>query len=271
MGYQQPIKPSGGTNVLNKYDATTAPSTNNDTTEGYSVGSVWIDVTADERYVCLDASEGAAVWALSTVGTAAEIVFTPAGDIASSDVQAAIEELDQEKVPVGQVATTSQSGIIEIATSSEINTGTDNTRAITPDAFVESEFGKQPVFMAVTSPLSDAATGDGQAYFRVPSRITGMNLVSVRLTASTPSTSGAITVQLRRSRRTDATTRANADMLSTALTLDANEYDSSDAATAAVINTSNDDVVTGDYIFADVDGVGTGSKGLGVLMVFQLP
>lgn len=168
-------------------------------------------------------------------------------------------------------ASTTAKGKVELATSAEVTTGTDATRAITPDAFADSEFGKQPVFLAITSPLTDAATGDGQSYFRVPSRISGMNLVSVRLTASTPSTSGAVTVQLRRSRRTDATTRANADMLSTALTLDANEYDSADAATAAVINTSNDDVTTGDYIFADVDGVGTGSKGLGVLMVFQLP
>lgn len=42
--------------------ATTAPDADNDTTEGYSVGSRWIDTTADKAYVCLDATDGAAVW-----------------------------------------------------------------------------------------------------------------------------------------------------------------------------------------------------------------
>jgi hypothetical protein len=47
---------------LNKYDATTAPTVNEDTGDGYSVGSVWIDVTGDAAYICVDASSGAAVW-----------------------------------------------------------------------------------------------------------------------------------------------------------------------------------------------------------------
>ncbi len=46
----------------NKFDATTAPTVNNDVTEGYSPGSQWADVTNDEFYICVDATEGAAVW-----------------------------------------------------------------------------------------------------------------------------------------------------------------------------------------------------------------
>ena len=55
----------GGTSVSatkNKYDATSAPTAGDDTNDGYSVGSVWVDVTADRFYVCVDASAGAAVW-----------------------------------------------------------------------------------------------------------------------------------------------------------------------------------------------------------------
>ena len=48
--------------VLNKYDATTAPVVGNDNTEGYSVGSQWMDITNDKGYVCLDVTTGAAVW-----------------------------------------------------------------------------------------------------------------------------------------------------------------------------------------------------------------
>lgn len=46
----------------NKYDATTAPTASDDTNAGYSPGSLWIDVTGDRFYVCVDASVGAAVW-----------------------------------------------------------------------------------------------------------------------------------------------------------------------------------------------------------------
>jgi hypothetical protein len=45
-----------------KVDATTAPTTSNDNTEGYSVGSLWIDVTGDKSYIAVDVSTGAAVW-----------------------------------------------------------------------------------------------------------------------------------------------------------------------------------------------------------------
>lgn len=55
---------------LNKTDATTAPTVNDDSGDGYSVGSQWLDVTNDLAYVCLDATSGAAVWKLTTLTTA---------------------------------------------------------------------------------------------------------------------------------------------------------------------------------------------------------
>jgi len=47
---------------LSKYDATTAPTANDDSGDGYAPGSRWIDVTNDKAYICVDASSGAAVW-----------------------------------------------------------------------------------------------------------------------------------------------------------------------------------------------------------------
>jgi hypothetical protein len=58
-------------------------------------------------------------------------------------------------------------------------------------------------------------------------------------------------------------------MLSTRITIDASEWDSKDAATAAVINTSNDDVSEGDLIRIDIDVTGTGSQGLFVTLGFS--
>ncbi len=63
-----------------------------------------------------------------------------------------------------------------------------------------------------------------------------------------------------------------ADMLTTKLTIDSGETDTSTAATAAVIDTANDDVATGDQIRIDVDAVSTtAAKGLIVELTFQLP
>ena len=47
---------------LSKFDATAAPTVNDDSGDGYAPGSRWVDVTNDKAYVCLDASSGAAVW-----------------------------------------------------------------------------------------------------------------------------------------------------------------------------------------------------------------
>lgn len=47
---------------LNKYDATADPTTGDDNVDGYSVGSVWANVTDDKAFMCLDASTDAAVW-----------------------------------------------------------------------------------------------------------------------------------------------------------------------------------------------------------------
>lgn len=46
--------------------AAVAPTVNEDSGDGYAVGSVWIDTTADDAYVCLDSSVGAAVWKKTT-------------------------------------------------------------------------------------------------------------------------------------------------------------------------------------------------------------
>jgi hypothetical protein len=48
--------------LKNKLDATVPPGVTNDGTEGYSVGSKWVDVANDKVYFVVDISTGAAVW-----------------------------------------------------------------------------------------------------------------------------------------------------------------------------------------------------------------
>ena len=49
-----------------KINATAAPASTDDGTEGYSVGSLWVDVTADKSYICVDSTTSAAVWKETT-------------------------------------------------------------------------------------------------------------------------------------------------------------------------------------------------------------
>jgi hypothetical protein len=42
--------------------ATTAPTTTDDVDSGWQVGSQWINIAADDEYICLDNSPLAAVW-----------------------------------------------------------------------------------------------------------------------------------------------------------------------------------------------------------------
>lgn len=45
-----------------KLDAIIPPTINNDITEGYVINSTWIDTIADKCYICLDNTDGVAVW-----------------------------------------------------------------------------------------------------------------------------------------------------------------------------------------------------------------
>jgi hypothetical protein len=124
--------------------------------------------------------------------------------------------------------------------------------------------GEKEIQIKICDDATALTTGDGKIIFVVPASMNGMNLINVASMVSTVSSSGTPEVQLRNV--TDS-----ADMLSTKLTIDANEYTSYTAATPAVINASYDDVATGDRIAIDVDTAGTGAKGLTVYLRFKLP
>lgn len=164
-----------------------------------------------------------------------------------------------------RTSSATQTGIVELAIASEVDTGTDATRAITPDALAGSNFGIRYVSFQLNA--TTALTTSEKAYWRVPAAFTGMNLVTVRAAVGTGATgsssSGTPTFTVKNV--TD-----NNQMLSTNLTVDANEYTSATAATAAVINTSFDDVVTDDLIEVACTVAGTGVTFCVVTLGFQL-
>lgn len=172
-------------------------------------------------------------------------------------------------IDAGDTATTTAAGVVEIATSAETTTGTDATRAVSPDGLAGSDFGKRVVAMEVFSPTTSVAVGDGAKYFRVPSILNGYNLVDVEAQHVTAGTgTGVQTTDIMIYNVTQA-----ADMLSVALTIDEDEIDSSTAATGPTIDTASDDVATADQIRIDIDAItgSTAPAGLVVELTFQLP
>jgi hypothetical protein len=84
----------GSSGPLNNFTATTNPSVSNDNTQGYVVGSEWINTSTGVEYVCMATTTGAAVWreTISANGTTQSItnksIITPARSDCKIDTKA---------------------------------------------------------------------------------------------------------------------------------------------------------------------------------------
>lgn len=111
---------------------------------------------------------------------------------------------------------------------------------------------------------TNITVGDGKDYWVVPPQFDGRTLSNVLGSlVGQVSNPGIVTIQVARVRAGVAV-----DMLTTALTIDANERDSLTAATAFAVDATNGRVLTGDWIRADIDGAGTNAKGLKLVYTF---
>ena len=105
------------------------------------------------------------------------------------------------------------------------------------------------------------AVGDGITHITIPSSLNGKKLQNAHAHVYTAGTGGSITnVQIHN--LTDSV-----DILSTPITIDLNEKDSSTAATPVVVGASNT-VATADVLRIDVDAVATNTLGLELRIVF---
>lgn len=117
--------------------------------------------------------------------------------------------------------------------------------------------------LALGKPADALATGDKQVSFPISASVAG-RIIKVQADVDTVSSSGLPTFQLRRDDGTPA------DILTpNKLTIDANEKSSSNAATAADISSSEDDLAAGDLLYVDVDVAGTGTLGASVTVWIQ--
>lgn len=121
---------------------------------------------------------------------------------------------------------------------------------------------KRSVSLIVFPDNIDVTTGDGTSPILIPFDLNGYELDDAIAGVDEQGVTGTTDVQIRRRRGA-----AEVDMLSTKITVGAEYY-----ARDGVINTSNDDIATGDKIYVDVDAVhsGTAPKGLTVTLTFKL-
>jgi len=203
-------------------------------------------------------------------------VLTIAGelDAASLDISGDADidgTLETDALTIGGAAvlaqaTTSAVGAVELATTAEINTSDSAVLAMTPDLFAASNYGIRYVQIMAVAAATNLTVADGLAFFHVPAGLDGMDLVEVHAEVFTAPAGSTATFEI-------SLNGASTQMLSTNITIDASETGSDTAATAAVINTSTDDVDTNDLIQINCTQIGSGTAGAGLLvtMGFRIP
>ena len=80
---------NGGSGGANKLDATANPTIANDSSQDYAVGSVWINVSTDKIFICVDNTSNAAQWMQVVANDGLKIVpeTTNTIDIGSSSLK----------------------------------------------------------------------------------------------------------------------------------------------------------------------------------------
>ena len=112
------------------------------------------------------------------------------------------------------------------------------------------------MILSVTADNTDIQTGTSQFTFRTPF---AMELYQTpRASLTTASSSGAVTIDIN---------SGGTSIFSTSLTIDANETTSTTAATAAVLSTTS--IADDTQITIDVDGAGTGARGLKITLYYR--
>ena len=162
-------------------------------------------------------------------------------------------------------SSTTVAGKVELAIASEVNTGTDATRAVSPDSLAGSIFGTKNVILKVMAEATVVTSGDGKMYFTIPVELNGMNLVSVGAHIYTADDAQNMDIDIYN-------VTAAEDMLSTAMRIESTEVDTITSAQPGTIDGTPTAVATGNVIRVDVTTfTGTVGAGLEIRLGFRLP
>jgi hypothetical protein len=102
------------THAKNNFAAVADPTVSNDSSQGYAVGSRWINTSAGTEWVCVSAAVGAAVWRLSVPN-----VVTPATAVDTITTSSAVDVL------VTGMTVTPPAGTYDVVFSGHLRTAAD--------------------------------------------------------------------------------------------------------------------------------------------------
>jgi hypothetical protein len=129
-------------------------------------------------------------------------------------------------------------------------------------ANINSNNKRFPGLVVANSDIA-VVVADGISGIPIPVELNGFDITDVIATVHDKGITDTTDVQIRRRRA-----GSDVDVLSTKVTI-GDEYFASDG----VINTSNDDLATGDILYIDVDAIhsGTAPNGLSVIITVNVP
>jgi hypothetical protein len=185
---------NGGIGGIHKLDATTGPSVSDDFADGYTVGSLWIDVTNDYVYVCLDSTPGAAIWvtyqeyddALQSISglttVANKMIYTTAADTYATTDLTPFARTILDDLSASAVRTTLGLGTIATQNSNAvaITGGTIAGGTITGGTITGSTISGGTVTGITDISIADGGTGASDA----PTARTNLGLGSIATQAS---------------------------------------------------------------------------------------
>jgi hypothetical protein len=220
--------------------------------------------SANALSTCEKTANKAAASGYASLNSSSTVVQNPANATATATASKIVIADGSGKVDTWvSAASITVPGIAELAINTEVDGGSDATRAVTPDALAGSTiFGRKVVQVVVVERATNVTTGDGKADIFIPVALNGMNLVRFTADTITAGITNATTVALYNITDSTEMLTVNASIASTAT-----------HATDATIDAAKDDVATNDHLRIDVDAASSGTipKGLVVTLEFQLP
>jgi hypothetical protein len=155
----------------NNYGASTDPGVGNDTTQGYQVGSVWVNTTDGKTFQCTSATKGAAVWVQTSQAEGlatqpAPAAHDTAATLTAADIQAGIITSNPAAAINLQLplATAMDTAYPQAAANSAVNFTVVNTSSTAIDTdTITTNTGWTLVGNMVVTP---ATTGGASANFR---------------------------------------------------------------------------------------------------------
>lgn len=145
---------NGGSGGLNKLDATSNPTIADDSSQSYVVGSIWINVSTDKIFICVDSTNNAAQWRQLVANDGVKIVpeTTNTIDIGSSSLKYKDLHLAGNALVGGTL------GVTGLSTLASLNSTTSTLGSVTIGAGGQNSGSMDGVVIGGNTPQAISGT-----------------------------------------------------------------------------------------------------------------